>query len=52
MNQTQQQLIKMLSSAIRRGEVNLDLQSSIIDWKALIEEAKEHKVTGLAYSSV
>ena len=51
MNQTQKQLVKMLSSAIRKEQATFNLDESI-DWKALIEEAKEHKVSGLAYSAV
>ena len=51
MNQTQKQLVKMLSSAVRKEQVTFNLDESI-DWEALIEEAKEHKVSGLAYSAV
>ena len=51
MNHTQQQLVRILSGAIRKERVELDFNEPI-DWPALIDEAKEHKVTGLAYSGV
>lgn len=51
MNRTQQQLVKILSGAIRKERIELCFNEPI-NWPALIDEAKEHKVTGLAYSGV
>lgn len=51
MNQTQKQLVKILSSSIRKETVIFS-SSEVIDWPALIEEAKEHKVSGLGYSAI
>lgn len=51
MNQTQKQLVKMLSVAIRKKQVKFS-QGERINWPALVEEAKEHKVSALVYSAV
>lgn len=51
MNQTQKQLVKMLSAAVRKKQVKFSLGERI-NWPALVEEAKAHKVSGLVYSAV
>lgn len=51
MNQTQRQLVRVLSGAVRKEQVMFSSDERI-DWEAFIEEAKEHKVSGLAYSAL
>lgn len=51
MNKTQEQLVKMINSAIHGGKINID-NTEIINWDDLLEEAKAHSVIPLIYSSI
>lgn len=51
MNNTQEQIIYMLSAAVRKNYVNFKSDEKI-NWNEVIEEAEAHKVTSLIYSSI
>lgn len=51
MNKTQEQLIKIINSTIHSKRVKFD-KDEVINWGELLEEAREHSVTSLIYSSI
>lgn len=51
MNKTQEQLIKIINSTIHSKRVKFD-KDEVINWDELLEEAREHSVTSLIYSSI
>ena len=51
MDNTQKQIIYMLSAAIRKKNVKFKNDEKI-NWNDVIEEAEAHKVTPLIYSSI
>lgn len=51
MDNTQQQIIYMLSAAIRKNTINFK-EDEEINWNEVIEESEAHKVTPLIYSSI
>ena len=51
MNKTQEQLIEMINSAIHGRKINFN-ENEIVNWDKLLEEARQHSVTSLIYSSI
>ena len=51
MNKTQKQLIEMINLAIHGRKINFD-ENEIVNWDELLEEARQHSVTSLIYSSI
>lgn len=49
MNNTQNQIINMLSASIRKKNIEMPQN---IDWNELLDEGDEHKVTPLLYTSI
>ncbi|MEG0134008.1 MAG: nucleotidyltransferase family protein [Clostridium sp.] len=51
MDLVQRQIVALITSAIEGKKVNID-ENQNIDWEAIINLSKEHKVEGLVYSSL
>lgn len=51
MDNTQRQIIYMLSAAIRKKNVKFKSDEKI-NWNEVLEESEAHKVTPLIYSSI